>query len=290
MLDQLFGLVLLGLGVQSPVSSPAVLGDDEEAVLTVTPTPYMIDGIPSNVSPERREMYKKEMERRKGELEAKRKEVEAQYKEKREALKTQFTENKDVYRTQKRNPEEFRSNVAAEKEAYLEAMKAKIEQSKADHETRLADFKEKMRTFKDQGKKRKVEDIQARISAFVAKRIETMTAHITKMNDIVGLTKIQVSEKAVGKDTSAFDTAASAALIAINTAKDKISTIATKQYVVTVSSESTIKSDVDSVRKTVEIDVKAAAELMKNARVAVSTMLTERAKLLGETIPDAVIK
>ncbi len=290
MLDQLLGLVLLGLGVQSPVSSPAVLGDDEEAVLTVTPTPYMIDGIPSNVSPERREMYKKEMERRKGELEAKRKEVEAQYKEKREALKTQFTENKDVYRTQKRNPEEFRSNVAAEKEAYLEAMKAKIEQSKADHETRLADFKEKMRTFKDQGKKRKVEDIQARISAFVKKRIETMTAHITKMNDIVGLTKIQVSEKAAGKDTSAFDTAASAALIAINTAKDKISTIAAKQYVVSVSSESTIKSDVDSVRKTVETDVKAAAELMKNARVAVSTMLTERAKILGETIPDAVIK
>lgn len=255
-----------------------------------TGTPYMIDGIPSNVSAERRAMYKKEIERRKSELETKKKAMEAQFKQKREALKTSLSDSKDIYRTQKRNPDEFRLRTEEEKAAFIDSMKAKIEQSSAQREEKLTALKAKMSTFKDQAKKTKVEDLQTRITSFVTKRISTMTLQITKMTDIVALNKTQVTEKASGKDSTAFNAASSAALTAINTAKDKLSELSSKQYVVIVTSESTVKNDVETVRKTIDADMKSAQELMKNARVAVSKMITERAKLLGEPIPDAVIK
>lgn len=304
MLDQLLGIILLGLGLRSPLDSQNVLGTqsnkqlaiiaqnegDDDAESDPTETPSMIDGIPSNIPAERREKYKKEMERRKAELETKRKTAEALYKEKREALKTQFLENKDVYRTQKRNHEEFKANVTAEKEAFIESIKAKIEQSKAQRETRLANFKEKMHAFKDSARKTKVENIQARITALVTKRIETFTAHITKMTDLVNLNKVQVTERATGKDTTAFDSAASSALTAINNAKDKVAELSAKQYVISITSESTAKSDVKKVHDAVAGDIKSVMEHMKNARIAISTMITERAKLLGEPVPEAVIK
>lgn len=285
MLDQLFGLVLLGLGLQSPLTPSSVLGDDTQEVSEQTES-----DIPSNVSPERRELYKKEIEKRKNALEAKRKETEAEYKEKRTALKAQFADVKDIYRAEKRNVEEFRAHSEEEREAYVESLKARIEQAKVERETRLEDFKAKVEAFKDEKKKQKVEDIQSRISAFVAKRIEIMTSHITKMNDLVVLNQAQVTQKAGDNDTAAFDAAATTALTAINTAKDSILALSSTQYVVTVTSEGTVKSDVQKVKNTIQKDLDATQLLLKNARLAVSTMIQERAKLLGEPIPEAVIK
>ncbi len=263
---------------------------ENETHMTPSATPFMIDGIPSNVSAERRDMYKKEMEKRKKELEAKRKALETQFKQKRDALKTSFTESKDAYRTQKKGLDDLRLHMEEERTAFLDSIKTSMEQSGTEREKRIQTLKDKINKFKDQVKKTKVEDIQTKITSFVTKRISIMTTNITKMTDLVGLNKTQVAERANGKDTTAFDAAAAAALTAINAAKDKLTELSSKQYVVTVTSETTVKNDVETVKKAIEEDLKVANELMKNARIAVSKMITERAKLLGEPVPDAVIK
>ena len=110
------------------------------------------------------------------------------------------------------------------------------------------------------------------------------------MPDIVALNKTQVTEKASGKNSTVFDAAATDAASAIDKVKDAMSTVSTKPYVVSVSSENGVKNDVETVRKTLEADLKSINELMRSARVAVSKMITERAKLLGEQIPETVIK
>lgn len=327
MLDQLLGFVLLGLGLQSPMTPPVVLGDETEQSqsnsgngsnhsddsdenedehedesegatgtsggTTVTPTVFakVKDGMPVNLSPERKELYKKELEKRKVLLETKRKETEAQYKAKRETLKKELLERKDIYQLKKSSPPaEFRQHMEEEKEAFIASMKAKIEQTLAERETKLAELKEKMETFKNTAKKTKVEDIQSKILAYVSKRISTLTAHITKMNDMVASNTTQVTERANGKDTSAFTAAASAAQTAINTAKDALSSVSAKQYVVSITSEETAKNDVKKVHDAVAADMKSVMDLMKNARVAVSKMIIERAKVLGEPVPEAVVK
>lgn len=320
MLDQLLGVILLGLGLQTPMTPPMVKGDETEqshsnsgsgsndsgdedesetesegatgtSGTTATSTSHTKDGMPINLSPQRHEIYKTELERRKKILEAKRKETELHYKEKRETLKKELLERKDVYHQKKSSPTaEFRVHMAEEKEAFIASMKAKIEQTHIEQEIRLSQFKEKMEAFKNSEKKSKVEDIQSRLISYVTKRIETMTAQITKMNDIVGNNTSQVSEHADGKDTTSFDAAVSAAQTAINAAKDAISALGAKQYVITIGSEATAKNDVKTVRDTVEADMKSVRERMKQARVAVSTMIIERAKLLGEPVPEAVVK
>ena len=345
MLEHIIGIVLLGLGLQSPLSSQQVLGTQSNKQITLlasndsghgsdddnndtsedvgssggssgtsgssgssgatgvststtesethtssTTAPSMIDGIPTNISKERRDLYKKEMERRKAEIDAKRKAMEKELKQKREALKTSFSEAKDVYRAEKRGLDDLRLHMEEERNAFLDSIKTRMEQSGSEREAQMKKFKDKVTTFKDQMKKTKVEEIQAKITSFVTKRISVMTTNLAKMMDLVGLNKTQVIEKANGKDTNSFDTAAAAALTAINTAKDKVTELSSKQYVVTVNSESTVKTDVETVRKSIETDLKAANELIKNARITVSKMITERAKLLGEPVPDAVIQ
>lgn len=329
MFDQLFGIIMLGLGLQSPMTPPMVKGDETEQSQsnsgsgsdhsddsedadesdenenesegatgtsggnTVTPTVYtkVKDGMPVNLSPERKELYKKELEKRKELLEAKRKETEAQYKVKREILKKELLERKDIYQLKKSSPPaEFRQHMEEEREAFIASMKAKIEQTHAERETKLAELKEKMETFKNTAKKTKVEDIQSKILTYVSKRISTLTAHITKMNDMVASNTSQVTERANGKDTSAFTAAASAAQTAINTAKDALSSLSAKQYVVSIASEETAKNDVKKVHEAVSTDMKSVMDHMKNARVAVSTMIIERAKVMGEPVPDAVVR
>lgn len=326
MLDQVIGIILLGLGLQSPMTPPMVKGDDTEQSqsnsgsggsdsddsgdtdeseiesaggtgtsggVTLTPTPLTKtkDGMPLNLPSERREIYKKELEKQKSLLEAKRKETESQYKAKREKLKDELLQRAPMLDMKKSSPDgEFRRHIEEEKAAFIANIKAKIAQADAEREDKRVAFKEKMETFKNTAKKVKVEDIQSRLLAYVSKRIETMTAQIIKMNDIVVVNKAQVLERAAGKDIAAFDASASAAIAAINSAKDMLGTLSEKQYIVTVSSESSVKSDVESVRKTVQSDMKAAQEKMKNARISVSNMIRERAKVLGEPIPDAVIK
>lgn len=305
----------MGLGLQSPLTSPAVLGqgsddaveisqssgssgasgsssneDSDTDAHTPTPTVFLIDGIPSNVSEARRELYKKEMEKRKDALEAKRKETEKEYKDKRNALKAQFADIKDAYRAQKRDADDLLSHSKEEREAFIESMKARIEQAKGERETRLETLKAKIASFKNEKKKEKVENIQGRITAFVAKRIEAMTLHITKMNDLVVLNQTQATQKGTGKDTTAFDAAALSALAAINAAKDAILTLSNKQYVVTVTSETSVKSDVQTVKNAIETDMKAANELLKKARRSVSLMIVERAKLMGETVPEEIVQ
>jgi hypothetical protein len=118
-----------------------------------------------------------------------------------------------------------------------------------------------------------------------------MTRHLTTMNEILEKILEKIEElKTAQTDTVAVETAVTAADTAITTAQAAVTAQAGKSYLVTLTTEAHVKNDVESMRKTLETDLKTTAQAVVAARKAVSTAIGELAKAKGEAVPDAVVK
>lgn len=126
-----------------------------------------------------------------------------------------------------------------------------------DIEVKRAAFKEKLAEIKDEKKQKIIEKLDTRFNEVNAKRTAQMTKHLDKMSEILG--------KVTG-DTSS-------ARAAIQTARDAVTVQAAKTYVITISTEANLKTDVGKVRSQLEADLRAVNELVIAARKAVQVLI-----------------
>ena len=307
MFDQLIGLLLLGLGIQSPVSQPAVKGvqsqlakgpnsgsgrvethdstDDSEQGTSgaqgasseteethSTGTSGADDGIKI------REM--REIKNRPSGSTGIRPPKDAR-KEMREALKLEKKEIKESLRVRfEDHREEFENEIEKKR---VEA-KERMEEKKLEME-------KKLETFKDENKKRKVEQLQTKIADLNSKMIQNVTERIGKISSILDET---VAKKASvnlnGQDATAFESAVTAAQTAILAAQDALALQSAKTYVVSITTESNAKNDVGATLKLMNTDRNTLNNAVVEARKAVSLVIQELAKLRRESVPDSVIK
>lgn len=254
MFEQFVGFLLLGLGVQNPLTGRNVKGETTVNVQT-TDT--------KNFSPEEREILKEELKK---EREATR----ATLKEKHELLQQELKEKR---------------------EDFLSEVKTQREETKAEFEAKREAYREKFTTLRDEKKKDILENLAQRITKINAERIERMTAHVAKMNEILQrIVAKAAEEKDKGRDTASVDSAVSAAQSAIVAAQDAVAIQAGKEYIVAITSETNLKNDVGLVKRTLESDMKAVHEKIVAARKAVSSAIRVLATLRGETVPEEVIK
>lgn len=310
MLDQLVGLLLIGLGLQSPITAPVVKGDQtaqsqtsgsnsgsgheddtasERENVQETGTPDESAGTDetkhasgaNGAFGQEKRVGRAELERRKEEIKRHVQTKLETRKSMRDALRLQLKEGKDVYRALfAGHREEFEKEI---EQNHAEAV-AQLREKKQEMEKKLA-------AFKDIQKKKKLESIQTKTSDLNTKLVENAKARIGKIASILDSVVTKKGETTGGgKDSTKFNSAVTAAQAAILAAQDALSVQSAKTYVVTITTESNAKNDVASTLKQLNADRKILNEAVVAARKAVSTAIRELATLRGEPVPEAVVK
>jgi DNA repair exonuclease SbcCD ATPase subunit len=263
-MDQIISIFMFALGMKNPSDiQGAVQGEQTVAEQQL--------GQPTSTP-------KTEAEFQAAREEAKRMKAEkaAELKTAREAKKAEMTklreEQKDKYKKmlelQKQKSEKYREEIAAKKEEAQEAFKDKREA-----------FEDKLETIRDERKQEIVENLDEKINTLNDRRTTQMIDHLGKMSEI--LIKVEERADASGKDTATVDAAISAAQGAIAAAKAKASEQAAKEYVITIGTDETLKTDVGVVMNTLQTDLKSAQALIVEARHKVSAAIKALGMLLG---------
>lgn len=162
------------------------------------------------------------------------------------------------------------------KKDFMEEIKEKRTENAEKMKTRREAYKAKMEEIKDAKKKSLVESLDTRISSINKKNTDQMATHIEKLTLLLErISSKAATLKAEGKNTTTLDSSITKATTALNAAKTAVATQAAKEYVFTITSETTLKTDVSPVVKQFRTDITATHKLLIAARLAVGDAAKE---------------
>lgn len=234
MFDQLVGLLLVGLGLRNPVSG-SVAGETTEVVET-------------QESP----VGENRLEIRTG-----RKELRREVRDDRKDTRASHV-----------------ADIKERRETFHEELKIKREEAKEVFAEKREAFKGKLKAIGDERKQAVVERLDIRMNEVNEHRTSKMSEHLDKMSEILEKLIARAAEaEANGEDTSGVDSAVSSAQSAISAAQTAVTAQAGKDYVVTISTETGLGSDVRSMMNTLQSDLKGVHAQVVTARQAVSAAI-----------------
>lgn len=269
MLDQLFGLLLFGLGLSNPVTSPSVKGDSDakETEIQSTKDTESSDGASFIAEPRRDKEQKIQKINR-----------EALYKESNATTASRSGKSPEKI---KMREDELKNIFEVRKERLNEELKTRREEAVEKFKEEREAFKEKVSQIRDTKKKAVVTKIDTKIAEINKKRTEKMTERLTKMSEILDKVGVRASESsATGKDLSSVDTLVSAARIAVTSAQTSVSAQAGKVYVADIVSEDGIGDAMSAALKSLQTDLTAVYEVVKSAHLAVQSAVKELGKIM----------
>lgn len=145
-------------------------------------------------------------------------------------------------------------------------------------------FKAQLATIKDATKKELVTKIDAKFSTVNTEKTTKMSEALQKLSS--ALSKISdkaTTLKTAGKDTTTLDAAITTANSSLEAAESAVTIQAGKEYVATIGTESTLKTNVGTTMKQLQLDLQTTNKTVITAKQAVMTALMELKKLNGET-------
>ena len=125
------------------------------------------------------------------------------------------------------------------------------------------EFKQKLAALKDERKQAIVEKIDTAMQQINSRRTAQMTAALERLSEILD----RIADKA-GDDPSVA-TAITNAQTAITTAKQAVETQQTKDYIITITGETTLGQTVKTAIKSLRTDLEATHATVKTAQQAV---------------------
>lgn len=142
-----------------------------------------------------------------------------------------------------------------------------------------AAFMEKLATIKDAQKKTLVEKIDTRVGEINQKRTTQMSQALMFMNKILTeLASKAVLAKTQGHDTTKLNLAITAAQTAVKSAETAVATQAAKEYTITITTESALRTTVGATTRTLQTDLRNTHASVANAKQKVILAVAE---LLG---------
>lgn len=172
--------------------------------------------------------------------------------------------------------EEFKDKVEARREAIKDKM-----------EDRREALKEKLEEFRDKKKAKVTERISDNLNKINEKRVEAMTRHLDRIEEILGKVEDRTAEaREDGKDVSEIEVKIAEAKSVIEGARGAVSTQAGKDYTLVVSDEGTVAQEAKEMRDKLHEDLKAVHELIVVARKAVSDTIRTAYSSLGKENVD----
>ena len=262
MLDQLFGLLLLGLGLSGPSTSPSVKGDSDTTESS------------SGAS------LKTELPREDKEQKIKKINSKMLYKESNDTVASRSGKSPDKI---KKREDELKNIFEARKERLTEELKTRREEAVEKFKEEREAFKEKVSQIRDTKKKAVVTKIDLKIAEINKKRTEQMTERLTKMSEILDKVGVRASESSTtGKDLTTVDAFVSAARIKVASAQTAVSAQARKVYVADIASEDIIGVAMSTALTSLQTDLTAVHEVVKSAQLAVQSSVKELGKIMDE--------
>jgi hypothetical protein len=157
--------------------------------------------------------------------------------------------------------------------------------AKLNTDTARKSFTTKLAKLKDEKKKAIAVSIDLKITELNKKRTTILLAFVTKMQEVLDKISTRAAEAAkAGKDVSKVDSAVTAAQATVATALTAVTTQSGKTYVASVTSDETLKTDMETITKLLKNDLDRVNALVDAARKAVYLAYTELAHVMEEPV------
>ncbi len=263
-MDTLLGLILLGLGINKGPFAPSVQGAETMAVAGQTATmPPPTATKPPITAKDR-------------------------FRLKPEDFTVPFspgTATKPGVRKTDFDRRAFGMGILKMQENFLDQMEASREAAKQEFESRKQEFKAQLQKVKDERKRNVVDKLNTQCQNVNQKRTEKMSEMLTRLSTVLtNVTNRAATAKANGKDTSSVDAAVTAAQAAIADAQAAVSAQAGKTCTITITGETSLKTDVGKTISTMQQDLRTVYEKVIAARKAVMDAVKALALVLGESL------
>lgn len=158
--------------------------------------------------------------------------------------------------------QKIKETVDSKRAAVKEAVAAKREE-----------FKTKLKTIRDEKKKVLLERIDTKLANANLKHTDRFAQVLSNLQAIL--------------DKMSTDVDKTDAQSAIDTAKDAVETQAAKTYVITISTESALKSDVGAVTSQLRLDLSATHKLVIDAKQAVQALRKDNNAIMKKEASDS---
>lgn len=164
-----------------------------------------------------------------------------------------------IQNTTRTRIDDFKTSIAA-KQAQLQAMVEARRQSVQNEITKI----------KNEQKRTIVEGIYTKINDFNRHRTDHLAEVITQLESVLQKIKQRTEKASAHKlDVASVRTAITEAERALDAAHQAVAMQAEKVYVITISAEKNMKTEIGTLQQTVHGDVKALYETVKRARASV---------------------
>ena len=206
-----------------------------------------------------REQVKGEREKTKEEIKGLRNEFQSSLKENKESAGELIKEKR----------EGLLEGIQDKRDLFKEEFEARKEEMKAKREEMKAKFKESLGKIKDETKKLKVENITNNIAELNIKITEKASLKVGMIETVLVTIESRADKAAAnGIDVASVRTLITSAETAIADARTAIANQVGKVYPVTIASDSTAKSTLETTRDLFKADIKAMNEKIKAAHEA----------------------
>jgi hypothetical protein len=253
MLDQLFGVILLGLGIHTnPVVNPNVKGDATTASrqAEVSPRNNIFQLNPKNFE-----------------------------------LPTAKTASSPGIKRPEFDSRAFGKEIMRVQENFTGRLVASREAAKKELEVHKNEFRQKLAVIKDTKKQAIVERVSTNCQNINVKRTGKMTEMLAKLSTILtNVSNRAASASATGKDTSGVESAVTTAQSAIADAQLSVAGQAGKICTISITTESNLKTDVGKTVSGLEADLKSVYAEVIVARKSVGEAVKALALVLGESL------
>ena len=161
--------------------------------------------------------------------------------------------------------------------------KEKRSEIKEEMKDKKMEIRKDLRKVKDEGKRSAAEKISEELIALNEKRLKQFSRSLDELERVWSNTSERANKKAgKGFDVTSVNTAIEQAKADVAAARAAIEAQKGKVYKVEAATDGALKEAIKTVRKSLEIDLKAVQDLVKKARESTHKAATTLAKLRKE--------
>jgi vacuolar-type H+-ATPase subunit I/STV1 len=167
-----------------------------------------------------------------------------------------------------------------------DVMRQNIVERKEEVMEKRTELRERIQTVRDERKLQALERIENMLNRINERRTDHFLRVLERLRRILGRIQARSDRaKAAGKDVSAVEAAIAQATAAIDTAEQAVQAQKVKVYEVSVTDETTARSEVAELLRQLHEDLRAVGEQVRTARQAVFDALRQLVAVVGEPEP-----
>lgn len=214
------------------------------------------------------------------------KERRGEFKDEVGVIKDDLKANREQYRIEL---EQMIQSIKEKRQTFKIEMQNSREEAKTKMTEMKKGLKEQLVNIKDENKKMSTEKIVDLIQELNVKITDNLSDKVDQIENVLVSVESRISKaKDRGIDVSSLTSKVETAKEAITKAREAIKTQADKVYEIKITNETTLKTEMKTLRDTFSKDIKALHQIVKDAHVAVKNVAVSLAQIPNVDVDDEV--